>query len=345
MSDIVLSSIAVDELPTAEVIDSARRTVGLDADARLWRHERLKKQVHRLCFEVGGRSTSLVVKRMLPARARAVQLVAERWLPAGGLAWACPGLLGVIREPEKRAVWHLYEDVRGNQLDCRSPDHARVELVVELIAELHASFTGHALLEECRAVGGDLGMGFFASQVAASIGHLSSLASDPSPGDVQLTHRLLDRMQRLYDQREERGRLLAASGDDETLLHGDLWTSNTVITERGDRPLARLIDWDHAGVGPVAYDLSTFLFRFPPEHRAWIVDRYRDAARRRGRRLPDARILHRLFETAEFARYACCLSEAASAAVSRKRWGFEQMVEIEGWFRAWNCSVPPAATR
>lgn len=186
-------------------------------------------------------------------------------------------------------------------------------------------------------------MGFFASEVASSIRHLRSLEPDLSPGDVELTHRLLDRMERLYDQQEERARLLATSGDGDTLLHGDLWTTNTIVTERDDRLLAMLIDWDHAGVGPAAYDLSTFLFRFAPEHRAWIVGLYKEAALRRGRRLPDVRTLNRLFETAEFARYACCLAEAAAAAASGQRWGFEQMAEIEGWFCAWSSSARAAS--
>ncbi len=106
-----------------------------------------------------------------------------------------------------------------------------------------------------------------------------------------------------------------------------------------------LIDWDHAGVGPAAYDLSTFLFRFAPKHRAWILGLYREAALRRDRRLPDVSTLNRLFEPAEFARYACCLAEAAAAAASGQRWGFEQMAEIEGWFCAWNSSAPPAASQ
>jgi Ser/Thr protein kinase RdoA (MazF antagonist) len=343
MTGIALPPLAMDELPPPAVLDSARRAVGGRGDARLRGHERLKKNVHRLLYESRGRPVSLVVKRLQQGRAQAVRLVAERWLPAAGLARACAGLRGVVEEPDEGAVWHLYEDVRGTHLDGRSPDPASVELVVELIAELHTSFAGHALLQECRATAGDLGMRFFSSQVADSIRQLRALPPDAPPGDVDLRDRLLDRMERLYDEREERGRMLAASGDGDTLLHGDLWTTNTIVTERGQCRMARLIDWDHTGVGPAVYDLSTFLLRFAPEQRGWILGRYRDAALRRGRRLPDVRVLNRLFETAEFARYACCLAEAASEASRGRRWGFEQMAEIEGWFRAWSSSPPLAA--
>lgn len=342
MTDMALS-LPRGELPPPDVLDSARRTLGARDHAWLRGHERLKKNVHRLLYQVRGRPLSLVVKRLPPARAQTVRLLAERWLPAAGLARAHPRLQGVVEEPGERAVWHLYEDVHGEHLDGRSPGPGSVELVVELLAELHSSFAGHALLPECRAEAGDLGMDFFHSQVADSIRNLKILSPDAPPGDVELTHRLLERMERIYDERVERDRLLAASGEGDTLLHGDLWTTNTLVSPHGHRRTARLIDWDHTGVGPAVYDVSTFLLRFTPQDRAWILGRYREALGRRGRSLPDTGVLNRLFETAEFARYACCLAEAAYVAASGERWGFEEMAEIEGWFRTWS-SAPDVVT-
>ena len=110
--------------------------------------------------------------------------------------------------------------------------------------------------------------------------------------------------------------------------------TNTLVAEENGRLEARLVDWDHVGVGPVTYDLSTFLYRFAPEHRPWILGRYRDAAAGLGWRLPDDSTLTLLFETAEYARYACCLAEAALAASADERWAFEQMAEIDTWFAA-----------
>src|SRR5205823_111205 len=149
--------------------------------------------------------------------------------------------------------------------------------VVELIGELHTRFAGHALLAECRehGVDGDLGMGFFTAQVARSIDALKSIRSlDPLPPEqAELRDRLLGRVERLDAERDERALLVERSGGPDTLLHGDLWTTNTRVFERNGGFQARLIDWDHVGVGPVAYDLSTFLYRFAPEHRPWILGR------------------------------------------------------------------------
>jgi aminoglycoside phosphotransferase (APT) family kinase protein len=345
MTDIASPSLAMNEFPPPGLLDSARLTLAGRGNAWLRGQERLKKKVYRLHYEVGGRPVSLVVKRLPQARARAVQLAAQRWLPAAGLARACPRLHGVMEEPGKGGVWHLYEDVHGKHLDSRSPDPARVELVVELIAEVHTSFTSDALLEECRATAGDLGITFFDSQVAASVRYLKSLLPVAMPGDIELTHRLLERMERIYDSRVERSQMLAASGESDTLLHGDLWTTNTIVTESGHHRMARLIDWDRTGVGPAVYDVSTFLLRFAPQDRGWILGLYRAALLRRGRSLPNVSALNRLFETAEFARYACCLAEAAGAAAGGERWGFEQMAAVEGWFRLWDSSPPLAEAK
>src|SRR4029079_8538282 len=119
-----------------------------------------------------------------------------------------------------------------------------------------------------------------------------------------------------------------------------LWTTNMLVMEGPDGCRARLIDWDHAGSGPMSYGLSTFLFRFAPDDRPWILQRYRKALSRFGLKLPSNSTLNLLFETAEFARYACCLAEAAAAASRGEPWGYAQMAEIESWFVA----LQPALT-
>jgi hypothetical protein len=276
-----------------------------------------------------------VVKRLTRRRAETTRLLADRWLPAIGLEWSCARVLGAADEPGGRGVWLVYEDLQGDMLDCRSLDPTRVGPVVELIAELHARFCGHDLLAECRKHGEELGMDFFTSEVARCIRHLRSIKSSPrrlAADDAVLTDRLLERVERLYGERQERALTFEALAGRDTLLHGDLWTTNTLVVDGSTGPQPRLIDWDHAGVGPATYDISTFLYRFLGEHRPWILDHYREALAWRGWQLPDDRELNALFETSEYARYACCLAEAALAASQGKSWGREQMAEIDSWF-------------
>jgi len=323
-------------LPPPEVVARACKLVaGHRGSPPLVADESLKKDVHRLCFELPTGRVSVVAKRLSPERARANQLVVERWLPAEGLEWGCPELRGVVREPSGSAVWHIYEDIAGSGLDSGSPDPDRIVAVVELLVELHTRFAGHALLPECREHGGDLGMGFFTAEVARAVDLLRSIGSFGPPlraEEAALRDRLLDRVERLHGERDGRALVLEGYGGPDTLLHGDLWTTNTLVVERADGHEARLIDWDHVGVGPVSYDLSSFLYRFAPEHRPWILGRYRQAAARRGWRLPNDATLNLLFETAEYARCACCLAEMARFALRGEGWAFEMLAEIETWF-------------
>ena len=85
-------------------------------------------------------------------------------------------------------------------------------------------------------------------------------------------------------------------------------------------------------MGPITYDLSNVLYRFASEERPWILGRYRDAAARRAFGLSDDSTLNLLFETAEYARYACCFAHAALAGAGAERRGFEQLTEIDTWF-------------
>jgi len=87
-------------------------------------------------------------------------------------------------------------------------------------------------------------------------------------------------------------------------------------------------------VGPFSYDLSTFLFRFPPAERPWVLEYYRKAVTRAGWRLAPARELQLLFDTAERARYANRLIWPALALLQeRADWGFPELAEVERWFR------------
>jgi hypothetical protein len=127
--------------------------------------------------------------------------------------------------------------------------------------------------------------------------------------------------------------MMAELGGPEVLLHGDLTTRNVLICPTRKGLCARLIDWDKAGVGPISYDLSTFLYRFPPPVRHWILDLYQDAVGRRGWHLPSAAELNVLFDTAEQARLANCVIWPALALLSGPAaWGFDELAAFDHWF-------------
>ena len=306
-------------------------------------------RVYRLRVSIEGKTRSLVIKRLDPAIAQRNHLVMTRWLPAIGLKESGPSLLDAVAERNGRCVWHIYQDLGDWALKASEPEPERVKVAVELIARIHTRFAGHPLLPECRLHGGDLGIYFYTSSVCDAIRGLEALRASEiklSSERLALRDRLLKRLRRLREEQPRRARALAELGGPDTLLHGDLWTTNAFVLPTGNGLQARLIDWDHAALGPVSYDLSTFLLRFPESHRLWILDLYRQAVAQAGWKLPATRELNLLFETAEYARFSNCLIWPAIALVQDdSQWGFESLAEVERWFEALHPVLPEQRPR
>ncbi len=291
--------------------------------------------VYRLNFESGGASRSVVVKRMRPCVAKRNELVARRWLPAARLEEYGPPLIGVFAESGGGNVWHIYSDLGDWSLNPARVERESVKAVITALAEIHSAFVDHPLLPECRLHGGDLGAHFFTSNVHDAWRCLEAVR--PPAVDLSAEHRLLrdsllERLGRLIEEEPKRTQALVEIGGPETLVHGDLWTSNTYAIPDGDVVHARFIDWDHVAVGQVAYDLSTFLLRFDPDNRPWILEMYRSAMERFDLEIPDLTDLNLLFETAEYSRITNRLIWPAIALVHDKAdWGFDMLREVGQW--------------
>ncbi len=294
--------------------------------------ERVKSGVYRLRCTTNGTTQAFVAKRLDPDIARRNELVARRWLPAVGLVDSGPPLLAVAAERDNSSVWHLYEDLGDCELGAADGDFGRVAKAVSAIARIHITFAGHALLPECRLWGGDLGIGFYSSSVRDAITSLeSACARKGRLHGSALCERLLARLTDLLRQLAPRAEALARHGGPETLLHGDLWRTNVLVAANG--ATIRLIDWDHAAVGPLSYDLSTFLSRFRTGERTTILRLYEEEVGHAGWTLPPDAELNGLFETAELARIANRVIWPALAAWEKDApWAPSALEEVERWF-------------
>ena len=296
--------------------------------------ERLQKGVYRV--RVGGAfGRTLVIKRHTPAIAHTDRLVAERWLPALGLGDRCPRLLAAAAANDGRWVWHVYEDLGCDALADRS-ERPRLEVAIDLIAGLHARGVGHPLLPEVRWHGRDHGAGSSIAHLRDAIAALEALANVRTPAAFAVARcRLLERLYWLLDGAPDQVRLMDEAGGPETLLHGDLGPKNIFVAAAGDRPCARLIDWDHVGVGALCYDVSTLLYQSSPGDRSWMLCRYRAALERAGHRLPADRELNAVFHAAETARGVSCVIWPAMALLhDGAEWGRSGLVDIDDWFEA-----------
>jgi hypothetical protein len=322
---------------------------GPEVSGRLIEEQKLRhSRVYRVRFEIDGGVRSLVAKRLSTGQAQREQAVIRRWLPMIGLGQNGPPLLGVAAERTGQCIWHVYEDLGDWTLDRSEPDEMRVRAAVDLIAQIHTRFAGHALLGKCRASGGDLGICFYTSSVRDAIRSLESLRP-PEAGlsrDQQaLRDRLLQRLHKLLNEQPYRAQVMAEFGGPETLLHGDLWTSNILVLPGTNGLHVRLIDWDQAGVGPITYDLSAFLLRFPVRDRQWILDCYLDAVRHVDWRLPPPSHLNQLFDTAECARLASCVIWPAIALLeTQAEWALEDLAEVDRWFERLKPVLPVRET-
>lgn len=313
---------------------------GRDAATASIEIESLKRKgkVYRLRAAAGGTVRSLVVKRLGFRAAQRNRLTADRWLPRIGLAGVAPTLLGTVAADGGKSVWQVYEDVGGVTLHEQMSGRERVAAAAALIAELHTRAAGRPVVAECRREGEDFGLHYFTTNVTDALNLLQALrppAVRPSAEQAAVRDRLRQRLERLFSDSTWRGRILADAGGPETMLHGDLWTTNVLVPGADGELRVRLIDWDHAGAGPISYDLSAFLYRFPRGERPWILDRYRDAAARAGWRLPPVLELNVLFDTAECARYANRVIWPAIALLHEgAEWGFASLAEVAQWFEA-----------
>lgn len=314
------------------------RSNGAEADDAI-ALEVVKRNVYRVRATADGTSRSVIVKRHRVGVARRNRLVAERWLPAIGLEASAPALLGIVAGTAIECTWLICEDVQGVVLEQCQDDAASVLAAVHVIAQLHTRAAGHPIVGECRHDGADRGMHYFAANVGNAAKLLQALrppAVTLSSEQRSLRDRLSRRLDALLAEQPRRARMMAEAGGADTMLHGDLWTTNFVIVA-GDGPVvARLIDWDHVGAGPVCYDLSTFLYRFERAQRPWILQAYREAvAHAADWHLPSAAALNGLSDTVERARYANRIIWAAIALLHEGAdWGFGELAAVDQWFEA-----------
>ena len=320
----------------AELRLALSSALGLEAPIACLEEHTLKSRVYRLRFHVHGATHAFIAKRLETAVARRCERLARRWLPAAGLASAAPRLIAAS-EPAGGWIWHVYEDLGQETLE-RRPEGDRVESALRLIARLHVRFASNALLDECRHATEDLGISWFIGNMRGAIHALEAMRGHVPPGSrelLALRDRLLERLTRLDAETPTRAQSLADAGARETLLHGDLWTSNVIVTPTESGLEARLLDWDRTGVGPPSYDVSTFLLRFPRERRASILEQYDRAVAAEGGRPFERRSLAMNLETAELSRYANrVIWPARAIAEGDMSWGPDELAEVERWFES-----------
>lgn len=333
-----------------ELVPALEQLLG-GAGGRVLAAERLpRNRVLRVRVELDGCVRGVLVKRFPPERAHRERAAIERWLPQVGLEAQGPPLLGTVADRTGRCTWFVYEDLGNCTLAEHASDPERVRAAALLLAELHARFSEHPLLGEVRCLGADLGIAFYTASVRDAARALTALiAQAPLESTPRaLCMRLIERLSDLRAEQAERTAAIEAWGGPETLLHGDPWTTNMLVRPAAEGFEARLIDWDHAGVGPASYDLSAFLLRFPPEARDAILSQYRQHRTLRtagGWQCPARAAWNALFDTAELARLAnTVLWRTLAGLDGHLAWALSELARLEEAFTALAPVLPAEAS-
>ncbi|HEY3018589.1 MAG TPA: phosphotransferase [Solirubrobacteraceae bacterium] len=317
-----------------ELRAALRRLVG--DDATVLSQRAIKPRVHRVRLAASGGEWAVVLKRHDAVTARRNLLALRVWLPAVGLDRIGPAVLAIAADSAAGWAWHAYEDLGDGTLDGAGGDDPRVAAAAALVAEVHGRSLDHPVLAHCRRRGAELGIGFFEASVREAAEWVERVQrTRPAGARAELCERLGARLARLIADLPAHAEALERYGGPQTLLHGDLWKSNTFAVAANGGVRARLIDWDHAGVGPLAYDLSTFLSRFRAADRLAVFAAYRDAIERFGVQLPAPRELERAFRTAELGRLATCVEKPAlEVTETQAAWAWEELAARDAWFAA-----------
>jgi hypothetical protein len=311
------------------------------AGSRVVATTELRPGVHRLLLDGPG-PASVIAKRIRSRRAQLERRVTDRWLPAVGLDGFGPPRLTAVAERDGHFVWHLYDDLGPAGLDREDLDEATVHRAMQRLADLHSRFAAHPFLPEVRFAAGDLGAWFYTHSVrdaTAAVERLRPPRVPTSAEDETVRDAVLTRLHALRDDEPARVALLERAAGPETMVHGDLTRAN-VFALAGEQGLeVRLIDWDHVGVAPAAFDLSTHLAYYPPGSRATVRDAYVDAMAERGHPFPDDVDWTALVATFEAGRLANQLIWLATGIFEGNGWTFDGLAD---WGRALAAVVDPS---
>ncbi len=195
---------------------------------------------------VGVDGGAIIAKRTYAQVAHLERTIYEYVLPH--LSLSTPRYYGSWFEGENG--WLLLEDVAGEPYRRRDPEHQR--LTAQWVGTLHASAAG---LEAARALP-DAGPARYLDHLRvgrAEIGRAIELLRFPED-----EIRVLETVVSQLDAVEADWSLVEALCRDapDTLVHGDVQAKNLFLSRDGDGHLLRVIDWEMAGFGCPAADLT-----------------------------------------------------------------------------------------
>jgi aminoglycoside phosphotransferase (APT) family kinase protein len=204
--------------------------------------------VYRL-VGAGAESGTVIAKRLPSAKAAPERTMYERVLPH--LPVTSPRYHGTLAgEGSAAATWLFLEDVGGQRYSDTDPDH--LALTARWVARMHESASTLAAARHLP----DGGPGRYHQHLIAAAEKVARRLSGPdlASEDVTLLHRVADRVGGVLAHWSEVEELSA--GLPATVVHGDFRPKNVYLRPAGSGIACYPIDWETAGWGVPAADLT-----------------------------------------------------------------------------------------
>ena len=204
--------------------------------------------VYRL-LGVATDSGSVIAKRMPQAKARTERTLYERVLPQ--LPLSVPRYYGALAaEGSEAETWLFLEDVGSERYSDTRPDH--LALTARWVAQLHGSA---ATVTDAHGLS-DGGPARYHRHLVSAAEKLEQRLSGPDlvGGDLALLRGIAAQVRGLAARWTDVAAL--CEGLPATVVHGDFRPKNVYVRAAGDRLACYPIDWETAGWGVPAADLT-----------------------------------------------------------------------------------------
>jgi len=197
----------------------------------------------------GAEAGTVIAKRVPAAKARPERTIYESVLPH--VPVTAPRYHGALAgETPEADTWLFLEDVGGERYSDERPDH--LALAARWVARLHASATGITAAH----VLPDGGAGRYHWHLTSAVEKLTRrlLGPDLAPDDVKLLRGIAELLDGLAQSWSEVEQLCV--GLPATVVHGDFRPKNVYLRSNGNGLACYPIDWETAGWGVPAADLT-----------------------------------------------------------------------------------------
>lgn len=204
--------------------------------------------VYRVVW-AGLNAGTVIAKRVPFAKARPERTIYERVLPL--VPVTAPRYHGALPGDGPEAeTWLFLEDVGGERYSDEYPDH--LALTARWLARLHGVAAGIAVAGALP----DGGPGRYRRHLDSALERLERrlVGPDLAANDVMLLGGVVDSLSKLAGRWSDLERQCV--GLPETVVHGDFRPKNVYLRPAGNRLACYPIDWETAGWGVPAADLT-----------------------------------------------------------------------------------------